>query len=60
MGRCFSCIRLRPTAAVAATSLWDVVVVVVVVVIGMEGRGRYMLIDLLRLGLNAVDNPIAL
>ena len=62
MGRCFSCIRLRPTAAavaVAATSLWDVVVVVVVVVIGMEGRGRYMLIDLL-FGLKAVDNPIAL
>ncbi len=59
MGRCFSCIRLRPTAAVVATSLWDVVVVVVVVAIGVEGRGRYMLIDLL-LGLNAVDNPIAL
>ena len=62
MGRCFSCICFRATSA-GATSFWDVVVVVVI-----EGKGRYMLNDLLlddfkatdRSGVDVMENPIAI
>ena len=62
IGRCFSCICFRSSAA--ATSCWDAVLIVVVVV----GRGWYMLNDLLiddfkateRCGVDVMENPIAI